>query len=119
MDGQVLSNADLKDWDRIAAAFASVAGSPLDHISELLRAPLWESLDPVAGLNVLDIGCGGGGLLRDLYKWAGRDGYKLSLLGIDEDPRAIAFAAIGSWPKEISRLSAEIQDPRVLDALQS
>ena len=51
---------------------------------------------------VLDIGCGGGGLLRDLYKWAGRDGYKLSLLGIDEDPRAIAFAAMGSWPEEIS-----------------
>ena len=58
--------------------------------------------DPRRRYRVLDIGCGGGGLLRDLYKWAGRDGYKLSLLGIDEDPRAIAFAAIGSWPEEIS-----------------
>jgi 2-polyprenyl-3-methyl-5-hydroxy-6-metoxy-1,4-benzoquinol methylase len=60
--------------------------------------------DPGRRYSVLDIGCGGGGLLRDLYKWAGRDGYRLSLLGIDEDPRAIDFAAAQAGSDEISFL---------------
>jgi len=52
--------------------------------------------------SVLDIGCGGGGLLREVHGWAARDGHRLSLLGIDEDPRAVAFSAARQWPEEIS-----------------
>lgn len=41
---------------------------------------------------ILDIGCGGGDVLRHLAHWASRDGYSIDCLGIDPDARAIAFA---------------------------
>ncbi len=41
---------------------------------------------------ILDIGCGGGDLLRQLASWASQDGLMVTLVGIDPDPRAIAFA---------------------------
>jgi 2-polyprenyl-3-methyl-5-hydroxy-6-metoxy-1,4-benzoquinol methylase len=41
---------------------------------------------------VLDIGCGGGDLLRRLGNWAAQDGLSATFVGIDPDPRAIAFA---------------------------
>lgn len=45
-----------------------------------------------AELRLLDIGCGGGDVLRRLVRRARRDGYRVSGLGIDPDPRAIAVA---------------------------
>lgn len=42
--------------------------------------------------SLLDVGCGGGDLLRLLGSWAERDGFALELTGIDPDARAIAFA---------------------------
>jgi SAM-dependent methyltransferase len=63
-----------------------VAGSPLDHISELFRAPLWETLDPVAGLNVLDVGCGSGWLAAELHE-AGAH-----VVGIDGAANLLALA---------------------------
>jgi 2-polyprenyl-3-methyl-5-hydroxy-6-metoxy-1,4-benzoquinol methylase len=41
---------------------------------------------------VLDIGCGGGDVLRLLAQWAGRDGFSVQFHGIDPDSRAIDFA---------------------------
>jgi 2-polyprenyl-3-methyl-5-hydroxy-6-metoxy-1,4-benzoquinol methylase len=41
---------------------------------------------------VLDVGCGGGDVLRRLARLARRDGLSATFLGIDPDPRAIAFA---------------------------
>lgn len=63
-----------------------MAGSPLDHISELFRAPLWETLDPVAGLNVLDVGCGSGWLAAELHE-AGAH-----VVGIDGAANLLALA---------------------------
>jgi 2-polyprenyl-3-methyl-5-hydroxy-6-metoxy-1,4-benzoquinol methylase len=40
---------------------------------------------------LLDIGFGGGDVLRSLARWAKRDGLRLELTGIDTDPRALAF----------------------------
>ncbi|MBS3933767.1 MAG: methyltransferase domain-containing protein [Truepera sp.] len=40
---------------------------------------------------LLDIGFGGGDVLRSFARWAMRDGLRLELLGIDTDPRALAF----------------------------
>ncbi|MBS3966574.1 MAG: methyltransferase domain-containing protein [Truepera sp.] len=40
---------------------------------------------------LLDIGFGGGDVLRSLARWAKRDGLKLELTGIDTDPRALTF----------------------------
>jgi len=81
-----LKNADLEDWDRIAATYASVAGSPLDHISKMFRTPLWESLAPVGGLNVLDLGCGSGWLAAELQQ-AGAH-----VVGIDGAANLLALA---------------------------
>lgn len=41
---------------------------------------------------LLDIGFGGGDVLLSLAQWAKRDGLRIELLGIDTDPRALAFA---------------------------
>lgn len=42
--------------------------------------------------SILDVGCGGGDVLRLLAALAHRDGFEVNLLGIDPDPRAIDFA---------------------------
>lgn len=41
---------------------------------------------------VLDIGCGGGDVLRRLVRLASKDGFVVEGLGIDPDPRALAVA---------------------------
>ncbi|MEX1011610.1 MAG: methyltransferase domain-containing protein [Balneolaceae bacterium] len=43
-------------------------------------------------LRILDIGCGGGDLIRTLAKWCRREGIDAELMGIDPEPRAIAYA---------------------------
>ena len=42
---------------------------------------------------LLDIGCGGGDVARDLCTSAQADGFDLRVLAVDQDPRALAFAA--------------------------
>lgn len=52
--------------------------------------PVFRTLkEPVT---VLDAGCGGGDIPYRLVRWAQRDGIDLSILALDTDPRAIAFA---------------------------
>lgn len=46
-----------------------------------------------APLRILDIGCGGGDVLRRIVMMAARDGYAVQGVGIDPDPRAIAVAS--------------------------
>lgn len=43
-------------------------------------------------LRIVDIGCGGADVARTLLRWAHRDGLTLDVVGIDTDPRAIAWA---------------------------
>ncbi len=42
--------------------------------------------------SLVDVGCGGGDILRHLARWASTDGLALDLTGIDPDPRALHFA---------------------------
>ncbi|WP_216326434.1 class I SAM-dependent methyltransferase [Deinococcus aestuarii] len=42
---------------------------------------------------LLDIGCGGGDVPRQLARWARRDGLRLRVTAIDADERAIGYAA--------------------------
>lgn len=44
-------------------------------------------------VSLLDIGCGSGDVARSLARWAGRDGFRLSVTAIDPDDRAFAFAS--------------------------
>ncbi|MGL3806431.1 methyltransferase domain-containing protein [Paeniglutamicibacter sp. R2-26] len=41
---------------------------------------------------ILDIGCGGGDIARDLLRWATADGFDVKVTGIDPDARAHGFA---------------------------
>ena len=52
--------------------------------------------DPV---HILDVGCGGGDLLRQIARWTGRRGIAVQLTGIDLNPHATRAAA-ESTPKE-------------------
>ena len=57
-----------------------------------------ESLDPV---HIVDVGSGGGDLLRQIAAWARRRGRDVQLTGIDLNPYA-ARAAAESTPKELA-----------------
>ena len=54
-------------------------------------------VDPV---HIVDVGCGGGDLLRQISAWARRRGIAVELTGIDLNPYA-ARAAAESTPKEL------------------
>ncbi|WP_272946698.1 class I SAM-dependent methyltransferase [Arthrobacter sp. ERGS1:01] len=54
--------------------------------------PLLSASSPTS---LLDVGCGGGDVARNLARWAARDGLLLSVTGIDPDERALAFAEAG------------------------
>jgi trans-aconitate methyltransferase len=56
-----------------------------------------ESHEP---LHVVDVGSGGGGLMREIAKWARRKGITVQLTGIDLNPHA-AQAAAESTPAEL------------------
>lgn len=47
---------------------------------------------------LLDIGCGGGDVLRRIAAWARQDGLKLHCTGIDPDERALEFACAAANP---------------------
>lgn len=49
-------------------------------------------LTPDRPTTVLDLGCGGGDVARQLAGWAARDGLSLVITAIDPDERAYAFA---------------------------
>jgi SAM-dependent methyltransferase len=55
---------------------------------------------PQRPLHILDVGSGGGGLLRQIAGWARRRGIAVHLTGIDLNPYA-ARAAEASTPKEL------------------
>lgn len=48
---------------------------------------------------LLDIGFGGGDILRALHHWAGRDGYELAATGIEIDQRALDYVQHLQWPQ--------------------
>lgn len=52
--------------------------------------------------SILDIGCGGGDIIKLLDRLIKKDGYEVSLTGIDPDVRAIQFLLKQKWPKNIS-----------------
>jgi 2-polyprenyl-3-methyl-5-hydroxy-6-metoxy-1,4-benzoquinol methylase len=43
-------------------------------------------------ISIVDIGCGHGDILRDIANFGRKKGYKMSLLGVDANPAAIAYA---------------------------
>jgi len=40
-------------------------------------------------ITIIDLGCGGGDILRDLAKYGQKKGYRFKLIGIDDLPRKV------------------------------
>jgi 2-polyprenyl-3-methyl-5-hydroxy-6-metoxy-1,4-benzoquinol methylase len=55
-----------------------------------------------AETTLLDIGCGAGDIALDLHRRAERDGFRLRVLGIDPDPRAMRYLQGQRWPDGIA-----------------
>lgn len=48
--------------------------------------------DPAVPLVIVDLGCGGGDMLRHIHEWAIRVGFRVRLIGIDANPYIISVA---------------------------
>jgi 2-polyprenyl-3-methyl-5-hydroxy-6-metoxy-1,4-benzoquinol methylase len=59
---------------------------------------------------VLDVGCGGGDIVRLLAQLAKQDGLEATFVGIDPDPRAIAFANAQDNGKNIRFEQTRLED---------
>jgi SAM-dependent methyltransferase len=54
---------------------------------------LCRETQPARPLTVVDVGCGGGDMLRRIWAWGRNRGVKLRLIGVDINPHATAAAA--------------------------
>lgn len=76
-----------RTYERFALVNAAVSGQ-----RAVYRRWIRPRLEPGRVLRLLDVGTGGGDLLRRVVRWATRDGMRIEAVGIDPDPRAIGFA---------------------------
>lgn len=60
----------------------------LDGLKKLLA----RSSDLPAVLTIVDLGCGGGDMLKLIAKWGRKRGQKMKLIGIDANPHIVEFA---------------------------
>lgn len=63
-------------------------------------------------VRLLDIGFGGGDVVRALARWARADGIDLRITAIDTDARALAFVRELEWPDTVSFQQASTGDLR-------
>jgi len=82
---------DLADWNRNAASYSALAGTPDDTIAQQFHAVLWQSLGNVHARGILDVGCGHGWLSAALAS-AGAN-----VIGID-GARELLNRARASYP---------------------
>ncbi|WP_216329829.1 class I SAM-dependent methyltransferase [Deinococcus aestuarii] len=69
-----------------------VVNAVLSGWGRVYRQEIRPHLHPERPRTLLDVGSGGGDVPRAFATWARRDGLALDVLGIDADPRAVAFA---------------------------
>ena len=63
------TKADIQDWNRAAGNYSqTITGTSEDRIYQQYRDVLWSSLGNLAGLNVLDAGCGHGWLSKLMHE---------------------------------------------------
>ncbi|MDT0690168.1 methyltransferase domain-containing protein [Salegentibacter sp. F188] len=53
---------------------------------------LFQKVPKEKGIEVVDVGCGNGAILREIAKWGRKNDRKLKLTGIDANPHAIEIA---------------------------
>lgn len=52
-------------------------------------------------VRILDVGFGGGDVIRSLEHWTRRDGFAVSFTGIETDERAVEFVQKLDWPANV------------------
>ncbi|HEY2469789.1 MAG TPA: methyltransferase domain-containing protein [Terracidiphilus sp.] len=70
-----------------------------------------DSLNPAKArgpIRILDVGCGYGGLLRAIERWAVKRGICVQLAGCDLNPDAIAIAAEASPKTKVEWIAADV-----------
>lgn len=60
--------------------------------------------------SLLDIGCGGGDIIKMIDRLAKNDGIKLQITGIEPDGRALEYLSDQKWPENISFINATSDD---------
>lgn len=87
-----------------------------DHIRPVLK-------DPSESYSLLDIGCGGGDIIKLIDRLARKDGMKLQITGIEPDDRAIEFLSDQKWAENITILQSTsaklVQEKRSFDIVIS
>lgn len=93
---------------------AALAGLERLNLLAFSVRPFWREIRPLAEastrpLRVLDVACGGGGLVAGLRRAAHRAGIPLEVDGCDRSPTAVAFAAARAprYPKAAGRFYAQ------------
>ena len=74
-----------------------------DHIRPMIQQKKGE-------ISILDIGCGGGDIIRLLDRLCKQDGLQAEFTGIDPDSRSIEFLATQKWPGNIQFLPVHSGD---------
>jgi len=116
------TQAEIMDNLSVAGKELDQALNELDVINHLLggNAVTFSALDKLvrqmqhqeAIITIADLGCGGGGMLRLVAKWANKKNLKFSLFGIDANENVIGFAKRNSREfANIKYLSQDIQSP--------
>ncbi len=90
MDTERIDPADLA---RCLADLERLSGLTLGHRPTLAwLAGMTAGLPPGSRLSVLDVACGGGDMLRAIWRWAQPRGWDLRLRGVDLNPDTVAIA---------------------------
>ncbi|QJU53727.1 class I SAM-dependent methyltransferase [Herbiconiux sp. KACC 21604] len=97
-DPQLLART-FEQFQGVNRLVAGWKGTYRERIRPLLSATTPSTL--------IDVGCGGGDIARDLARWAKRDGLLLDVTGIDPDPRAIAAANRAPNPNGVTFLTLD------------
>ncbi|MEL7530383.1 MAG: methyltransferase domain-containing protein [Bacteroidota bacterium] len=80
------------------------------HISIIRALPkMLADVSKTRKIRIVDLGCGGGDLLRKLASWGRKNAYQFDLIGIDGNANTLAFAAKQSQDfPEISYLKQDL-----------
>ena len=67
-------------------------------------------------VTIMDIGCGGGDMLRKIARWAEKKGKKVNLIGVDRNPLMTAYASrISNEQPAISYITVDAFDDVLLN----
>ncbi|RYZ54596.1 MAG: methyltransferase domain-containing protein [Sphingobacteriales bacterium] len=113
---------ELMDGAGVPSAAIRQALKELENVNTYLGgyALILDALDrlqlPDREISIMDLGCGGGDILRSIAAWGVRKKKKLKLIGIDRNPEMTAYARERSaqFPN-ISYITADVFDDSLLD----